>query len=252
MIFITNHQATVVLEPGKQPLHFPPFSKSPQGTTVLRSGLSSIAFMRRNQIDAPFFGQLLIQCIAVIRSVANHFFRNMLQKTRIQRSLDQRHFMRTSAGCVNGDRKTKSVCEAHNFGTFSLFGFAHSIAPFFAGANVPSINPSLRSMPPRSFKSWANAVRILVKTPDSVHSWKRRWQVLFGGYRSGKSAHWAPVRRIHRMPLRTERKSCGGRPGFPGCALGFGRYPAIRCHCSFVRSITHISALTNLIIKVLG
>ncbi len=170
MIFITNNQTSIVLKPGEQPLHFPPFSKSSQGSTVLRDGHSSIAFMRCNQIDA----------------------------------------------------------------------------------HVPSINPSLRSMPPRSFKSWANAVRILVKTPDSVHSWKRRWQVLFGGYRSGKSAHWAPVRRIHRMPLRTDRKSCGGRPGFPGCALGFGRYPAIRCHCSFVRSITHISALTNLIIKVLG
>ena len=252
MIFITNNQTSIVLKPGEQPLHLPPFSKSSQGSTVLRDGHSSISFMRSNQLNAAFFGQSLIQCITVIRSVANHFFRHMLKKTSIQRLVNQGYFMRSSAGCVNGDRKTKSVCEAHNFGAFAFFGFAHAIAPFFAGANVPSINPSLRSIPPRSFKSWASSASILAKTPDSVHSWRRRWQVLLGGYRSGRSAHGAPVRNIQRIPLRTDRKSCGGRPDVPGWALGFGKYSAIRSHCSFVRSIDHISALTYLIIEVLG
>jgi hypothetical protein len=97
-------------------------------------------------------------------------------------------------------------------------------------------------MPPRSFKSWASAVSILAKTPDSVHSWKRRWQVLFGGYRSGRSAQGAPVRRIQRMPLSTSLGSCGGRPDFPGRALGLGIKSTILCHCSFVRSIDLISA----------
>ena len=92
----------------------------------------------------------------------------------------------------------------------------------------------------------------MAKTPDSVHSWKRRWHVLLGGYRSGRSLHGAPVRKIQRMPLSTERQSCGGRPDFPGWALGFGIYSAIRCHCSFVRSITHISARTYSKIEVLG
>jgi hypothetical protein len=52
---------------------------------------------------------------------------------------------------------------------------------------VPSIKPSTRLMPPRSFKSWGNAVSILTKTPHFAHSGKRRWQVLFGKYRCGKS-----------------------------------------------------------------
>ena len=134
----------------------------------------------------------------------------------------------------------------------SLKPLTRYIAPFFGGAKVPSIKPSLRSMPPRSFKSWASAVRILTKIPDSVQSWKRRWQVLFGGYRSGRSTQGAPVRRIQRMPLSTSLGSCGGRPDFPGCALGFGMNCAIRCHCSFVMSINHISALAYLIIEVLG
>lgn len=239
MIFITNNQTTVVLEPGKQSLYLPPSSKSSQGSAILRGRLSPVIFMRSNQIDTTFFGQLSIQLITVIRSITNYFFRDMFQKTGIQSGLYQLNFMRPSTGCTNGDRKTKSVCEAHNFGAFAPFGFTHTIAPFFAGAKVPSIKPSLRSMPPRSLRSWASAVKILAKTPNSLHSWKRRWQVLLGGYRSGISDHWAPVRNIQRMPLSTARQSCGGRPDFPGWALGFGIYSAIRCHCSLVRSIMH-------------
>jgi hypothetical protein len=252
MIFVTDNQTTEVLEPGKQPLHFPSFPKSPQRSAILCRRLFSVVLMRSNQIYTTFFSQPAIQFIAVIRPIANHFIGYVLKKTGVQRLFNQRYFMRSSTGRVNGDRKTKSVCEAHNFGAFALFGFAHTIAPFLAGAKVPSINPSLKSMPPRSLRSWANAVNILAKTPDSVHRWKCRWQVLLGGYRSGISAHWAPVRKIQRIPLRTARESCGGRPDIPGSALGFGMYSAIRCHCSLVRSITHISAFTYLIIEVLG
>jgi len=237
MILITNNNPTEVLKPGKQPLHLPSFLISSQRSTVLRGRLFSVAFMRGNHFNATFLAQPIIQWIAVIGSVANHFFRYVFKKTGIQRVLDKGYFMRLSTGCVNGDRNTKSVCEAHNFGAFALFGFAHTIAPFFAGAKVPSINPSLRSIPPRSCKSLAKAVRIFSNTPDSIHSWKRRWQVLRGGYRSGRSIHGAPVRKIHKIPLRTSRGSCGGRPDLPGRALGFGIKSLIRCHCSFVRSI---------------
>jgi hypothetical protein len=34
--------------------------------------------------------------------------------------------------------------------------------------------------------------------------------------------------------------------------LDSGRYSAIRCHCSLVRSIIHVSALNYLKIEVLG
>jgi hypothetical protein len=244
MIFITNNQTTKVLEPSKEPFHFPPLLIATQATTVLGLVFPSIIFMWSNQLNTAFIRQFLIQLVTVIRSVTNHFFGQILGEAGIQRLIYKLDFMRLSTGCVNGDRKTKSVCEAHNFGSFALFGFTHAIAPFFAGAKVPSMKPSLRSMPPRSFKSRASAVSSLAKTPDSLHSWKRRWHVLFGGYRSGRSAHWAPVRKIQRMPLRIALGSCGGLPDFPGWALGFGMYSTIRCHCSFVRSIGHISALT--------
>ena len=242
MIFITNNQTAKVLKPSEQAFNLPSLSISPQDSTILGHSLSSIPFVRCDHLNTSFFGQPFIQLVAVIRSVTNDFLRHIFEKTGIQCIINKRYFMRVSTGCVDGDRKTKSVCEAHNFGSFALFGFAHTIAPFFAGAKVPSIKPSLRSMPPRFFRSLANLVRTLANTPDSVHSWKRRWQVLFGGYRSGKSAQGAPVRSIQRIPLSTALKSCGGRPDFPGLALGFGIKFLILYHCSFVRSIDLNSA----------
>ena len=252
MIFIANNKSTKILKPSKEAFDFPSFPISLQGSTILSGGFSAIASMWCDHLNATFLCQSLVKFITIISSITNDFFRDILKKTGIKSLVNKRYFMRASTGCANGDRKTASVCKAHNFGSFAPFGLAHTIAPFFAGAKVPSIKPSLRSMPPRSFKSWANAVSILAKTPDSVHSWKRRWQVLFGGYLSGMSAQGAPVRKIHRMPLSTSLGFRGGRPDFPGLALGFGMNSAIRCHCSFVRSINHISAHINSIIEVLG
>lgn len=246
MIFITNNNTTEVLDPGKQPLNFPSPLIATQNATVLSRRFSSIIFMRSNQLNTAFFGQLVIQLITVICSIANNFFRQMLGKTGIQRLIYKFNFMRLSTGCVNGDRKTKSVCGAHNIGSFAFFGFAHAIAPFFAGAKVPSIKPSLKSMPPRSFKSVASAVTILAKTPDSIHSWKRRWQMLFGGYRSGRSFHGAPVLNIQRIPFRISLAFWGDRPDFPGTAFNFEIKPFILCHCSFVRfiNLTSVNRIT--------
>jgi len=242
MIFITNNKSTKVLQPSKQPLDLPPLSISPQYSAILGGRFDTVVFMRSYQLNTSFFGQTSIQRVAVICLVTNNFLRHVLKKTSIKSIVNKLYFTWAGTCCANGDRKTESVCKAHNFSSFAPFGFAHTIAPFFAGAKLPSIKPSLRSMPPRFFRSRANAASIWAKTPDLFHCWKYRWQVLFGGYRPGKSAHWAPVRRIQRMPLSTSLGFCGGLPDFPGCALGFGMNFAIRCHCSFVRSINHISA----------
>lgn len=241
MIFISDNQSAKVLKPGKQPLYFPSSFVASQRSAVLRRRFSPIHFVRSDHLHVSLVGQLFIQFVRVIRLVANDFLRQLFQHASVQSVVHQRHFMRASAACVHGERNTFSVDNAHDFSTFSAFGLANSIAPFFAGAKVPSMNPSLRSMPPRSRRSWARAMRTPSKTPSRDHFWKCRWQVLFVGYLSGKSFHGAPVRRIHKMPLSTLRGSTDGRPCRPGPLRGDGRYWEIRFHCSSVISITKCS-----------
>jgi len=242
MILIPHNQPTEVVKSSELPFDLPATSVPTQRTTVLGGGPVSTPSMGSDQLNVAFSGQPRIQRVAVIGLVSHHPLGQFVQNTRIQRRLDPRYFMRARAADVHGERKTMSVCKAHDFGAFAPLGLAHTIAPFFAGAKVPSMKPSLRSMPPRSRRSSASAVRILANTPEWLHAWKHRWHVLLGGYRSGRSAHGAPVRRIQRIPLSTSRRSCGGRPDWPGPDLVLGMNGLIRSHCSFVRSMTLISA----------
>jgi len=241
MVFVTDYKSTEVLQPCEKSLYFPPSAVPTQRSSVLGCGLLAIRFVRGDQIDASLDGQLFVKLVRVVRLVADHFLRQLVQYASVQGLVDQRHFMRASAACVDGDRKTFSVDKAHDFSAFPAFCLPNTGAPFFAGAKVPSMKPSLRSIPPRSRRSSAKAVSICTKTPCSVHCWSRRWQVLFGGYRSGKSFHGAPVRRIQRMPLSTSRGSAGGRPRRPGPLRGTGTYCEIRFHCSSVISIINAS-----------
>ena len=241
MILVADDKSPEVLKPSKQAFDLPSTFVSTQRSPVLGGRFAAIAPMRSNHLHAPLFFEPTVQGGAVVGLVADHSRGQILDETGVQRRIDKRYFVGASAACVNGERKTLSVCKAHDFGAFAAFGLAHTSAPLFAGANVPSMNPSLRSMPPRSRRSSAKAVRILSNTPNRIHCWNRRWHVLRGGYRSGRSFQGAPVRSIQRIPLSTERASCGGRPDWPGRALGSGMNSAIRCHCSFVMSMNPIS-----------
>ena len=241
MILVSNDKSPEVLKPGKQAFDLPPTFVPTQRSPVLGGWLSSIASMGGNHLHTPFLVQPTVQGVTVVGLVTDHSRGQIVKEAGVQRRINMGYFMGTGTACVNGERKTFSVCKAHDFGAFAAFGLAHAGAPLWAGANVPSMNPSLRSMPPRSRRSSANAVRILSNTPSRIHRWNRRWHVLRGGYRSGRSFQGAPVRRIQRIPLSTERASCGCRPDWPGRALGSGMNAAIRCHCSFVMSMNPVS-----------
>ncbi len=237
MIFVTNHKAAEVLQPGKKTLNFPATGVTAKLTAVLGGGLFAIVFMWRNKFNITFICKTFVERITVVGFVADNMCGKMFQKTRIKRLFHKCHFVRASTSRVDGDRKTASVCKAHNFGAFPAFGLAHAIAPFFAGANVPSIKPSLKSIFPRSAKSSASSASILSNTPAFFHCWKRRWQVLRGGYRSGRSFQGAPVRRIQSMAFSTALESCVGRPDFPVPDFGGGICFLKRSHCAFVTSI---------------
>jgi hypothetical protein len=138
---------------------------------------------------------------------------------------------------VSGDRKTISVRDRHDLGAFATFCLADSKTPFFAGAKLPSMNASLISIFPRSFRSSTSSWAMRRKTPCRTHCWNRLWHVWYGGYRGGKSFQGAPVRKIHKMPSKTSRGSRAGLPLGSLDGVDDTMMASIRFHCSLVSSI---------------
>ena len=235
MIFVTNDDSSVVLYPGKESFDFPAPLVTPQLSAILRFRLLSIALMRRNQFN-PERCQLLIQRIRIIGFIADQFLRHLLNQPMLNRFSNKSDFMRRSTRCVNGDRYTSAICHCHELRTLTPLGLSNPEAPFLAETNVPSIKHSERSNLPLVCKSSAKASKIRRKVPSLTQSWNLRWQVWYGGNLSGKSAHGAPVRRIHKMPLITSRLS---RQGLPRPSMRRGISPSngsIIAHCSSLNS----------------
>ncbi len=247
MVFIANDKASEVLQPCEEAFNLPAPFVSAQRPAVLGGAAASVRPMRGDQLHAMFVEEVLVQGITVVGLVSDQAIGKIFGPRSIEGFFDQSYFVRRSAGHVHGDRKTTAVCNGHDLGALAPLGLSDVKPPFFALAKEPSIKASERSMPPRSLRSSASVARISSKTPARVHCWKRRWQVWYDGYRSGRSFHGAPVRRIHRIPLSTLQGSRGGRPRHPGRHFDFGISRSIRFHCSFVRSMYHKSATLNLL-----
>ncbi len=230
--------AAEIVQPGKQPFNFPPSPVAPHFSAILRLFLFPIQFMRSNHLDSSF-SQLSIKLIAIIRLVTDQTSWISIEKSVINGFLNQFRFVRSGALDMYGDRKTIAVCNCHDFRAFPSFSLANEKTPFFAPAKVASIKHSDKSTSPRFRKSSAKVHNILSIIPAMPHSWKRLWHVWYGGYRLGRSAHCAPVRRIQRIPLRIGRSSVRGRP-FP-IVSGIGNNGSKMFHCFSLRSIRLLS-----------
>ena len=211
MIFITNNNSPVVLYPGKESFHFPTPLVTTEFSTVLRFQFLSVSFMRRDQLNSKR-RQFFVQWIGIIGFIADQFFRFLGNQSVFDGSADEPDFMRRSTRCVKGERKTSAICHCHELRTLAPLGLSNSEPPFLADTKVPSIKHSERSNLPLVCKSSAKALNTFLSVPSLTQVWKRRWQVWYGGNRSGRSAHGAPVRNIQRMPLITSRLSRHGRP----------------------------------------
>src|ERR1700691_4829144 len=211
MIFITDHQSAEVEQPGKEPFDFPTASVTAQGTSVL-GGHAAVGFVGRNELGTVILHQLFIQPVAVVRLVPNQAFRHVRHHARFQGGFDQFHFSRRSAFCPQGERKTMAVCNAHDLGALAPLGFPHLSPPFLAGTKVPSTKHSFKSNPPASLRCCASVSNSFSMTPERTPCWKRRCVVWYEPYRGGRSFQGAPVRRIHKTPLSTARRSLHGRP----------------------------------------
>jgi hypothetical protein len=229
MIFITHKNSPKVLQPCKQTFNFPSSFVTSQFSAILRFCLFPIPLVRCYQLYVKIF-QRFIQWIGIKGFITNHLFRSLIGKSFSYSSLDQFDFVRRSRFCVNGERKTRAVCHCHELRAFAPLGFSHLKAPFLATIKVPSIKVSDKSSLPRSNKSWANVSNTLRNLPSLTHSWKRRWQVWYGGNLSGKSCQRAPERKIHRTPFRTSRAGFGGLPRVWITSV-FSNNGAIKAHC---------------------
>jgi hypothetical protein len=241
MIFIPHNQATEVLKPSEEAFDIPSALHPTQRTTILGCGLLPIRTVRSDQLDSAFFAESFVKAIAIVSLVADEVSGTGGSPGLLKRLLNQRYFVRRSAGHVDGERKTATVCNCHDLAAFAPLGLPDLEPPFLAPAKEPSMKASAGLIAPRSSKSSANARKIASKTPARVHAWNLRWQVWYGGYRSGRSFQGAPVRRIQSMPFRISRGSLGGRPRPPGLRREGGMSGSTRHHCWLVRSMNHRS-----------
>ena len=161
------------IEPSKKPFDFPTATITPQGATILRCFTLSIAPMWCDHLN-PLGSKGVIERITVIGTIPNNSSGLSHCDNFIEGSLDKGDFMRTSRIRVQGEWKTRSVCNNHELRTFPPLGLSHFCAPFFATTNVPSMKHSERFMAPRSSRSRARASRIFRNTPVLTHLLNRR------------------------------------------------------------------------------
>jgi hypothetical protein len=208
---MAHHHPPAILPRGTQALHLPPATVTAQGAPVLSGRWLAVGPVRRDHVD-PNGGQLCVQRIAVVHLIPDQPFRKRRGKDLNESVWDKGDFMPRSSRRVDGERKTSMVCHRHELRTLAPLGRSHPWSPVFATTHVPSIQHVLRSSSPRSRRSAAKASRTCRSVPSRTHCWKRRWQVWYGGNRSGRSGHGAPLHRLHSMPLSTSRASRQGRP----------------------------------------
>lgn len=233
---MTGLDPSKVLQPSKQAFNLPAVSIAPQRSSILRARFLAIGLVGSDQFD-PLFAQSLVQRITVVSPISDQFSRTLLGKTACERSFDQSDFMRRSTFNGYGDRKTSAICHCHELCTLAPLGLSHPSTPFFAMTKVPSMKHSVKSSLPRSLTSRTSARSTCSNTPARTHSWNLRWQVWYGGYRSGRSRQEAPVRMIHNMPFRISRSLTLGLPRPSARGVGWGSKRFTTSHCSSLRSI---------------
>src|SRR3954469_11851145 len=235
MTLVPHNHLAEVTKPGEEALDFPTPLVAAQLPAVLCLRLAAIAPVRSNHVDAHLL-QFGVKWVRVISFVSHEPRRSASNIGCLESVLHKGDFMWRSTFNVYGEWKRRAVCNCHDLCTFAPLGLSNTEPPFFATTKVPSMKHSDKSISPRSSRSRAKACKTMSSTPERTHSWKRRWQVWYGGYRSGRSAHCAPVRSIHKMPSSTSRGLRLGLPLPSSRRGGAGISGSNTCHCSSVSS----------------
>ncbi len=178
---------------------------------------------------------------AIIGFVCHQFFRSRLgtatfarNRGGLQRWFGQCQFMRLGTVYIQANgQATAAIDYRHHFRAFADLRLACSIAPFLAGAKLPSRRACAHSSLPAASR-WLREVRqIRSHVPSSDHAFNRRQHVLSEPYSRGRSSQVQPVFSTYKTPFNDRRSSLWGRPCF-ACLLGMSG--SITAHCSSVKS----------------
>ena len=146
MTLMPDHQPPEVLKPSEKPFNFPAAFRPPQLSSVLSFWLLPVAAVRTDHLNTLLFQKIFqkisMEAVAVIRFIADKFFRQAADEETVKRSFYQLHLMRRSACKTDGDRKTGSVRNSHDPAPFAPLCPADRPTPFLAGTKLPSINAS--------------------------------------------------------------------------------------------------------------
>jgi hypothetical protein len=143
--FISNDQTPEVLQPGKQPLDFPPSSVSLQPTSIL-SRIPSVPAMWSNKFNSVE-PQFCVEAVGVVGVLTDQVLRGVRNNQVQQSGHRQRYFMWCRALDVNRNWQPVTICYRHDLCSLAAFRLSDLMSPFLAGARVASINASRTSMP---------------------------------------------------------------------------------------------------------
>jgi hypothetical protein len=174
LMFPAADESAEVVKPSEEALDFPAAAVTTQFAAVLGVLPAAIVLVGRDEPDAVFLQQVLVERIAVVGAVADHSFWLGSRETLREGRFNEARFMRRSAGHAAGDRKTMAVCDRHDFAAFAAASWADSRAPFFAELKLASMKVSDKSILPRSRKSSDKVCNTRVSNPERCQDWKRR------------------------------------------------------------------------------
>jgi hypothetical protein len=229
---VSCHQPSKGLEPTDGAFNDPPLAVPTQWAAILSGRPSAASAMGTDQFDAVS-GQTLSQRIAICGAVIDESSGDEGGDGLIEQRLDESNFRGARAVDVDRQRQAGTVDQKHELSALAPLRGTNQIAPFFAGANVPSAKPCSQSISPRRSSCSSNRRQAWSHTPLLDHSTKRLQQVTYEGNDRGKSFQRAPLRSTHRIPSRHRRALHLGRPP-RGSDARIGKQSEISSHCSSV------------------
>lgn len=227
VVVVADDESAEVAEPSEHALHDPTLAVSAEWSTILQLHARSPASMRTDHLDSTL-PATNTQIVAVVSAIEDQSFSLAVDRDRVERRLRELDLRGRCRGKLASQRNTLAVDHHHPLCSLAALGLADALAPFFAGAKLPSMKVSLQSSLPRSSSSERNARHRSNHTSSSSHLRSRRQHVGPLGNSGGISRQRAPVLSTHKIPSSTSRLFAHGRPWL----FNLGSSGSILAHCA--------------------